>query len=424
MIRRDVERFNEWWFTGKIRKELALPFHRHAFPQIMESLKERQILLITGPRRVGKTTLLYQTIEKLLETVSPNRVLYFSFEESSANPKEVLEFYEKKVLMKPFEEMDKAYIFFDEIQYVENWPTTLKQFYDLYPNLKFFASGSSSLLLSKESVEKLAGRFFILQLKPLTFSEFLELKNLKISQMEVFSRRMEVYFHDYLRKSGFPEIANWENDARIAEYIRNSVIDRVTLRDIPLIFKTRDMTLMERTLRLILSTPGITINVNSLSRTWGESKITISNYLKYLETSLLIRSLSNFRPSYMSSSRKLKKYYPITPSLIFSHSKETFEHNAGAVLETYVVNALDAQYYFRERKKEIDIILLKNNEVLPIEVKETANEIDIEKFSKMMKYINAKEGWIITLNKEAKKENIKITPAYMVERLLTKLNLN
>jgi len=424
MLKEDIERFNEWWFTEKIRKELALPFHRHAFPRIIENLKERQILLITGPRRVGKTTLLYQTIEKLLEKISPNRLLYFSFEEASANPKEVLEFYEKKILMKPFEAIDKAYIFFDEIQYVENWPTTLKQFYDLYPNLKFFLSGSSSLLLSKDAVEKLAGRFFTIQLKPLTFLEFLELKGLKISQMEVFSRRMEAYFHDYLRKSGFPEIANWENDAKIAEYIRNSVIDRVTLRDIPLIFKTRDMMLMEKTLKLILSKPGITININALSRAWGESKITISNYLKYLETSLLIRSLSNFRPSYMSSSRKLKKYYPITPSLIFSHSKENFEHNFGAVLETYVTNALGAQHYFRKGKKEIDIILLKNRGILPIEVKETANETDIKKFSRLMRRINAKEGWLITLNQEAKRENIKIIPAYMVEQFLTKQNLN
>ncbi|MFH7836523.1 MAG: AAA family ATPase, partial [Candidatus Aenigmatarchaeota archaeon] len=68
-----MERFNEWWFTGKIRKELALPFKRYAFSKVLESLKERQILIITGLRRVGKTTLLYQAIEKLLETEEPNK---------------------------------------------------------------------------------------------------------------------------------------------------------------------------------------------------------------------------------------------------------------------------------------------------------------------------------------------------------------
>lgn len=420
MLKEDVERFNEWWFTGKIRRELALPFRRYAFPRIVESLEERQILLITGPRRVGKTTLLYQAIEKLLETVTPDRVLYFSFEESLASPKEVLEFYEKKVLMKPFEEVDKAYIFFDEIQYVENWPSTLKQFYDLYPNLKFLVSGSSSLLLSKEAVERLAGRFFTLQLRPLTFPEFLELKGVKINRIEFYPRRMEAYFHDYLRKSGFPEIVNWENDVKIVEYVRNSVVDRVTLKDIPLIFKTRNMMLMEKIVKLILSTPGITVNVNALSQAWGESKITISNYLKFLETSLLIRSLSNFRPSFMSSSRKLKKYYPVATSLMFAYSRETFGSNLGAVLETYAVNALDAKHYFREGKKEVNIIL-KNGGLLPIEIKETVNEVDIIKFSKLVKYVNAKRGIMVSLNQEARRGNIEVIPAYALEFQLTKL---
>ncbi|MEM3056867.1 MAG: AAA family ATPase, partial [Candidatus Bathyarchaeia archaeon] len=61
---------------------MAPPFKRYAFQRILEGLEERQILLVTGPRRVGKTTLLYQVIERLLERVPPNRILYFSFDES------------------------------------------------------------------------------------------------------------------------------------------------------------------------------------------------------------------------------------------------------------------------------------------------------------------------------------------------------
>ncbi|MEM2178991.1 MAG: AAA family ATPase, partial [Candidatus Methanomethylicaceae archaeon] len=273
MIREDVERFNEWWFTGKIRKELALPFKRYAFSKILESLKERQILIITGLRRVGKTTLLYQAIEKLLETEEPNKILYFSFEESSTNIKEVLDFYEKQILKKVFEESGRVFIFFDEIQYCENWPSIIKQYYDLYPNIKFLISGSSSLLLSKEAIDKLAGRFFFFELKPLTFFEFLEMKGIKILEPELFSRRIETYFFDYLRKAGFPEIVNWENDIKIAEYIKNTVIDRVILRDLPIIFKTRDIILLEKIMKLILSNPGAIININSLSRDWGENKI-------------------------------------------------------------------------------------------------------------------------------------------------------
>ncbi|MEM2209912.1 MAG: ATP-binding protein [Nitrososphaerota archaeon] len=419
MIREDMERFNEWWFTGKIRKELALPFKRYAFSKILESLKERQILIITGLRRVGKTTLLYQTIEKLLETEEPNKILYFSFEESLANVKEVLDFYEKQILKKVFEEAGRIFIFFDEIQYCENWPSIIKQYYDLYPNIKFLISGSSSLLLSKEAIDKLAGRFFFFELKPLTFFEFLEMKGIKILEPELFSRRIETYFFDYLRKAGFPEIVNWENDIKIAEYIKNTVIDRVILRDLPIIFKTRDIILLEKIMKLILSNPGAIININSLSRDWGENKITISNYLKFLEISLLIRSLSNFRPAFLSISRKLKKYYPTVTSLIFSNSKEIFEEKFGAVLETYIVNALDASYYFKEGKKEINVIL-KNEELLPIEIKENVNENDLKKFLDLVKYINAKRGIFISLNQNFKKENIEVLPAYLIEKIFYK----
>jgi predicted AAA+ superfamily ATPase len=416
MLREDVERLNEWWFTGRVRRELAPPFKRHAFSQVMESLKERQILVISGPRRVGKTTLMYQVVEKLLGTVAPNKILYYSFDESPVIPKEVLDFYEKKVLMKPFEDVDKAFIFFDEIQYAKDWPSVLKRFYDLYPNLKFFISSSSSLLISREALKKLAGRFSFFKLKPLAFSEFLKLKGVKIDKMEFFSRRMEAYFYDYLRKSGFPEIVNWENELKIAEYIKNSVVDRVTLRDIPLIFKTRNITLMDNIVRLILSTPGSIVNVNSLSRMLGENRITISNYLKFLEMSLLIKSLSNFRPSFMASSRKLRKYYPATPSLIFSFSRNVFESKLGSVLETYVVNALDADYYFREGKKEINIIL-KGKELLPVEVKETVNDEDISKFLRLVEYVNARKGIIVSLSQKIRKGNIEVVPAYMVEFL-------
>jgi hypothetical protein len=422
MLREDLERFNEWWFTGKVRRELALPFRRYAFRRVLESLGERQVLLVTGLRRVGKTTLLYQVVERLLETVAADRVLYFSFEESSAGPKEVLEFYEKMVLRKPFEEVDRVFVFFDEIQYVENWPSVVKQFYDLYPNLKFFVSGSSSLLLSKEAVEKLAGRFFLLKVKPLTFAEFLGLKGVKTDEVEVFSRRVEAFFYDYLRKSGFPEVVDWDSEVRVAEYVKNSVVDRVALRDIPLMFKTRDMVLMDNVIRLILSVPGGILNVNSLSRTWGVSKITVSNYLRFLETSLLIRSLSNFRPSFLSSSRKLRKYYPVTPSLVFAYSRESFEGKMGAVLETYVVNALDADYYFREGKKEIDVIL-KDKGLLPVEVKETVDEGDIAEFSRLVKYVGAEKGVIVSSNQEIKSGDVDVIPVYLVEFLLDRAKL-
>jgi len=415
MIKNDLERLNEWWFTGKIRKELSPPFKRHVFQRILKSLEERQILLITGLRRIGKTTILYQTIEKLLEKVKPENILYFSFDEAIYNVKEVLEVYEKYFLRKTFEEAGRIYIFFDEIQYAGDWSSIVKSFYDLYPNLKFYISGSSTILLSKEALEKLAGRFFSLEMKPLTFIEYLEMRKIGFKKIKHSPRRLEIYFQDYLRKAGFPEIVDWENEERIREYIRNTVIDRIILRDLPVYFKTRDMLLLENIVKIILSNPGAIININTLSRNLGKSKITVSNYIKFLESSLLIRSLSNYRPSIQASSRKLRKYYPTTTSLIYAYSKEIFEKQYGKIIETYTVNTLNAKYYYRKGRKEIDIIL-KNKEIIPIEVKEKVQEKDIKKLRKIIKQINANKGIIISSNQKTKIENIEIIPVYLLEK--------
>ncbi len=417
MMPQDLERFNGWWSTGKVRNNLALPYHRTSFSKVEESFPERQILIITGLRRIGKTTLLYQAIEKLLETTPPRNIIYFSFEESTAHPKEVLELYEKTVLKKPLEDAGRTFVLFDEVQNIQGWPTIIKQFYDLYPNLKFLISGSSSLLLSTEATDKLAGRFFLLQLKPLGFLEFLKLKGIQASQEELFSRRMTIYFQEYLKKSGFPEIVNWQNEDRIAEYVKNSVIDRIALHDIPLIFKTRDLALMENLVKLILQNPGCIINLNTLSKTWGASKITLANYLKFLEASLLIRSLANYKPSFMASSRKLKKYYPATPSLIFAYKGEGSPTEQGRILETYAVNALDAQYYFREGKKEIDIVQKNGDAVLPVEIKQTVEEQDIARFAKAIKIVGAQKGVMISADQTMEHQNIKVIPAYTTEMI-------
>jgi predicted AAA+ superfamily ATPase len=423
MRKADLERYNEWWFTGKIRKELSPKFKRYSLQRLIESLKERQILVITGLRRVGKTTLFYQTIEKLLDIVEPKKILYFSFDEFSANPKDVLEIYEKEVLSKPFEESGRVFVFFDEVQYAENWYSVIKQFYDLYPNIKFFISGSSSLLLSKGVLEKLAGRFFFFELCPLTFFEFLEMKGVRINDEELFSRRIEAYFFDYLKRAGFPEVVDLKEE-KIGEYIKSSVIDRVIFRDIPMMFKTREMVLIEKLIKFILSNPGVIINTNSLARDLNTTRITVSNYLKLLETSLLLKELSNFRPSFLSSSRKLKKYYPATTSLVYSIFRETFERNFGKILETYAVNALDAKFYFRGNGKEIDIILQKNENIIPVEVKEKFSEDDIKKLFKLSQKFKFQKAVILSIGEKLEKDNLLVYPLYLTEKLKGYLHIS
>ena len=418
-----LERFNEWWSTGKVKKELAKPIKRYAFKHLMEQVKKRQITILTGLRRVGKTTLFFQTIDELLKKgVEPENILYFSFDEERYDPREVLETYEKKILKKNFEDCGRLFIFLDEIQKARDWFSTLKIFYDLYPNLKFFLSGSASLLLLKKAAEYLAGRFFQINLKPLTFKEFLEMKGMEVKRdrLEFHHRKVLPLFFDYLRKAGFPEIVDWEEDEEIKEYVKNSVIARVVLRDIPVEFGIKDFELMEKLLTFIFSNPGFIFNVNSLSRSLGRSRITISNYVEYLKYSLTIRSLSNYRKSVLISSRKFKKLYPTTTSLTFAYSRLFYESEFfGRVLESYVVNALDANLYFKKNRKEVDAILEKNGKFLPVEVKESVKSEDIKNFAKTMDFLGLNEGLMVTLEEFDEKviegKRIKIIPAWTLD---------
>lgn len=122
------------------------------------------------------------------------------------------------------------------------------------------------------------------------------------------------------------------------------------------------------------------------------------NHIKYLESSLLINTVKNFRLGVLASSRKNRKIYPKTSSLVFS-SVDRFEGNIiGKVLETMFCTEVSAKYYFRKNKKEIDFLLLKEKKVIPIEIKQNVSETDMKKFVSIIKKLNLKKGFILTLD--------------------------
>src|SRR3989344_7842113 len=154
-----LEEFNHWWMSKKVDSDLALPFKRDIYPEIERHLNKRFILALVGLRRVGKTTIMYQLIQKLIGTnANRTNIFFFSFDEDLAKLNEVLEAY-KEMHNKDFRG-EKIYIFLDEIQKCNGWENELKKYYDLYPKLKFIISGSESLFIRKKTKETLAGRIF------------------------------------------------------------------------------------------------------------------------------------------------------------------------------------------------------------------------------------------------------------------------
>ena len=153
---------NPWWNNEKINEQFLLGKKRKEFNSILEKIENKRILSIIGPRRVGKSTLIYQTINYLLEekNVNPKRILFFSGDDPSLffaeNDKlsDILEIYFDEILEENMSKLNsKVYIFIDEIHFIKNWQNYLKTYFDRKYNIKFIITGSSSMHLFKDSNE-------------------------------------------------------------------------------------------------------------------------------------------------------------------------------------------------------------------------------------------------------------------------------
>ncbi len=411
MEKAKLEEFNHWWIKGKVDSELALPFKKDIYSDIEKQLDKRFILALVGLRRVGKTTIIYQLIEKMIkEKISPENILFFSFDEASVGLNEVIDTY-KGIQKKDFRE-EKVYIFLDEIQKCDNWENELKKYYDLYPKLKFIISGSESLFIKKKTKETLAGRIFEFILTPFDLSEYLRFNNIKNEDYK-YETKIKPFFIEFVEKGGFPETFSFESNKEFKEYIKSLVIDKIIYKDIPKTFKIENPEFLTTLLELISSNPGMYIDYQSLSRQFEKDRRVIKDYIFYLKESFLVHMLGNYRKSRISTLRKKKRAYPSDNALIYLYKTNIDEAFFGKMVETLIVNKLKADSFWKNAN-EIDIVY---NDI-PIEVKyqEKINSEDFKPIKEFMKKFSKKQGIIITKSEEKsvklQEGTIKLIPAW------------
>jgi len=411
----ELEKFNPWWKTGKVKDEWLKEYKRKLYFEVEKYVDKRQAVLIWGLRRTGKTTLIFQIIQNLLNKVDPKKILYFSFDEMAFDLKDVLETCQKIILNKTFEEIkEKMYIFLDEIQKVNDWENKIKVFYDVYPNIKFFLSGSASVGLRKKSKESLAGRILDFLLKPLSFEEFLEMRGKDLKKIEknpeLWKREIVPLFYRYIKYGMFPELINEESEEFAKKYLLNNIIERIIYKDLPEEFAVKDTELLKNLIYMVGKNPGMIINYKEISKNLGKDQRTIANYFEYLEFGLLVKFVFNYRGSPLASLRKLKKAYLTTPNIAFAFS-QTLEKILPLMLENLVLNETDAQFFYRN-SFEIDFIILDNNKLIPIEVKKEERDVkQIKKFIEKFKG-KVKKPMVVDMEKEGKTNDIKTIPAW------------
>ncbi|BCS91234.1 MAG: hypothetical protein ARM1_0691 [Candidatus Micrarchaeota archaeon] len=411
MDTRKLEYFNHWWIKGKVDLELALTFKRDVYNEIKARLDSRFIIALTGLRRVGKSTIMYQLIDDLISNgVDATDILFFSFDESNVSVNEVIkaytEFHKKDLREK------RAYIFLDEIQKCKNWENEVKIYYDIYPKLKIIVSGSESLFIRKRSKETLSGRVFEFKIDPFSFSEYLKINGVNKKEF-IYETKILPYFYKYIAYGGFPETFKFNSEKDFREYIRALVVDRIIYQDTPRIFHIDDPDFLRMLFELVASNPGLYIDYQSIGREFGKDRRVVRDYFRYLEESFLIRTLVNYRKSSASKLRKLKRAYPTDNAFIHLYRPDFDEEFKGKLVETAVVNALKADAFWKS-SKEVDIVL----EGKPIEVKyqESLREEDLKAIIKFMSRFDEKEGVVLTKNDEMsisiRDKTIKLIPVH------------
>ena len=211
---------NPWWEKGAVDERFRNWPRRAYFDGFVKLVTEtavRRAVVLMGPRRVGKTVMIQQAVDRLLADTVPARNIFYVSVDTPVYTGLSLE-----TLLTYFQAIhgrarhSALYVFFDEIQYHKDWEIHLKSLVDSYPSIRFVASGSSAAALKLKSGESGAGRFTDFMLPSLTFREFLEfqgirkeLVDLKLGRRtELDSRKIDQFnsaFIDYLNFGGFPE---------------------------------------------------------------------------------------------------------------------------------------------------------------------------------------------------------------------------
>lgn len=436
-----LRQYNPWWRMPSSIKEESKPQKRLAYYEALKMLKHnsiRRFVVLSGVRRVGKTTIMYQIIDNLIEEgISPKNILYVTFDNpilKLVSVESVLSIYES---LYPIE--GERYIFFDEIQYTDNWELWMKVIYDSRKDIRLIATGSASPILEKGFTDSGTGRWSVLKIPTMSFYEYCKLleldepelpENLWLSKLvkmdkaelgDLMSRftSLQNHFNRYLTIGGFPELVLSDDDIYAQRMLREDVVDKVIKRDVLALFNIRSPLLMEKLfLYLCMNSTEIYNATTAAKELENTSVTTLDSYIEALEMSNLIYLA---KPMDVGSKGALKgkpKIFiadaAIRNAVLMIDDVLSEESELGAIVETAVYKHIVSFYqgstaqigYFRKAKnnqKEVDVVIELPRQKILCEVKYRNNS-----------HISATDA-IVELCRD---ENSKVTNAFLITKQL------
>lgn len=384
--------FNPWWSA----RPYAVPaFHRLAFGACRNYLGNpglRRALLLSGPRRVGKTTLLQQLADSVIrEGANSKRVLYLSLDHpllKLLSLRDILTLYHSHI----HPEGQPALLLLDEVQYAAGWETEVKLLVDHQSAYRIVATGSASVVHKEKLAESGVGRWITIPVPTLSFYEFVHIRGEAVPDIPAELRPTDLFasthadhariaaqlrpllplFNRYLLTGGFPETARQDDIVLCQRLLREDVVERVLKRDMTALFGVRNVNDLERLfIYLCLHTGGILAH-NTVARDLGTSAATVANHLELLRAANLVYCLPPAGIGGKKVLRARNKYYLVDAALrnaVLLRGEEVLANavDMGMIVETTVLRHLYA-YHYRDTPeisywrdavsgKEVDIIV-------------------------------------------------------------------
>ncbi len=373
-------------------------YQRHIFSALQEHLNNKQVTVLTGMRRTGKTTL----VKQLMAVSTIEQKVYFDLERIDNRVLFSEDNYEMIIYalaQRGIDFSEKVLLAIDEIQLVPNLPSVVKYLYDNY-DIKFLLTGSSSYYLKNRFNESLAGRKKIFDIYPLTFNELLTFKGIVFKPNNDFKttpfivseyERLKHYYEEYINYGGFPEVV-LINSVRDKSDLINDILSSYINLDIIAVSDLRKTTEIYKLIKLLAVRVGSKLDVSKLTSLTTMNRATVENYLELFEQSYLIRTIPVLSNSPDREIVKARKIYFLDNGI----ASVCAELSSGSKFENAVFNQLlhfgEIAYYQLKTGKEIDFILDKN---ASFEIKETAAEVDIKNLKNISKNLNIDQNFVI-----------------------------
>jgi len=392
-------------------------------------LESKKIISLVGVRRSGKSSLLFDIINRLRQKISRENIIYINFEDDRLYP---LELKHLDLLLEGYFELyphkidEKIYLFLDEVQVVDGWERYVRRVYDSL-DVAVYITGSSSKLLSSEIATSLRGRSITYEIFPFSFREYLRYKDIDINLYSTKSLSFIKHsLQSYLVDGGFAETI--DEDKIISRKILSDYLELIIYKDIVDRYNIKNRSLLKHLTKYCFTNIATLISFTKLynefkSQGFKVSKDTIFEYISHLEDAYAMFSVPIYRNSIKEEQRNPKKIYAIDNGFkkIYDYAiSEDFSKLYENVVFLHLRRQTKEVYYFKQ-KQEVDFYAKINGIPILVNVSyelkdDKTKQREVKGLLEAMDYFNIDKSYLVTKDEEnvvvADGKKIVILPLY------------